>query len=166
VSDPVGTVAVVVSDGRNPDDSPEVVIDLERWRQLASAALTAEGATGELTVTFIDRGDIADLNVQHMQGTGETDVLAFPMDDEVPDGIPKLLGDVVVSPAVAASQYDTHAGTIDDELALLVVHGLLHVLGYDHAEPAERTQMRERELQLLAAHHWQGVVPKGFRQEH
>ena len=51
--------------------------------------------------------------------------------------MPVLLGDVVVCPAVAADQAPTHAGTVDDELALLVVHGVLHVLGHDHAEPAE-----------------------------
>ena len=53
-----------------------------------------------------------------------------------------LLGDVVVCPAVAAEQAPTHAGTLDDELALLVVHGVLHVLGHDHAEPDETLTMR------------------------
>ena len=60
-----------------------------------------------------------------------------------------LLGDVVVCPAVAAEQAPTHAGTLDDELALLVVHGVLHVLGHDHAEPDETATMRARELELL-----------------
>ena len=96
-----------------------------------------------------------------------TDVLSFPLDDDEPQpGVPVLLGDVVVCPAVAADQASSHAGTLDDELALLVVHGVLHVLGHDHAEPAETATMRARELALLEAHHWHGPAPGGFRQEH
>ena len=81
-------------------------------------------------------------------------------------GVPVLLGDVVVCPAVAAEQAAAHAGTVDDELALLVVHGVLHVLGHDHAEADETARMRERELTLLQVHHWHGDAPTGFRQEH
>ena len=64
--------------------------------------------------------------------------------------MPVLLGDVVVCPAVAAEQAPTHAGTLDDELALLVVHGVLHVLGHDHAEPAEARRMRAASALLEA----------------
>ena len=80
--------------------------------------------------------------------------------------MPVLLGDVVVCPAVAADQAADHAGTLDDELALLVVHGVLHVLGHDHAEPGEATIMRRRELELLERLHWAGPAPAGFRQHH
>ena len=80
--------------------------------------------------------------------------------------MPVLLGDVVVCPAVAADQAAAHAGTLDDELALLVVHGVLHVLGHDHAEPGETAVMRARELDLLQRHHWAGPAPAGFRQAH
>ncbi len=80
-------------------------------------------------------------------------------------GVPVLLGDVVVCPAVAAQQAESHAGTLDDELALLVVHGVLHVLGHDHAEPDEAVHMRAREVELLQLHHWHGEPPPGFRQE-
>ena len=81
-------------------------------------------------------------------------------------GVPVLLGDVVVCPGVAAEQAASHAGTLDDELALLVVHGVLHVLGHDHADPDEAELMRARELEHLQRHHWHGPVPAGFRQEH
>ena len=78
-----------------------------------------------------------------------------------------LLGDVVVCPAVAADQAPTHAGTVDDELALLVVHGVLHVLGHDHAEADETAAMRARELALLAgaplARPGAGRLPPGAR---
>ena len=80
--------------------------------------------------------------------------------------MPVLLGDVVVCPAVAADQAPTHAGTLDDELALLVVHGILHVLGHDHAEPDETAAMRARELDAARAPTTgTGRRRPGFRQE-
>jgi len=97
---------------------------------------------------------------------GPTDVLSFPMDDDPTVGVPTLLGDVVVSPAIASAQYADHAGTIEDELALLVVHGILHVLGHDHAEPGETAIMRACEVDLLQRFHWHGEAPAGFRQTH
>ena len=161
----VGANATAVVVGA--DEQSDVVVDVDRWCRLATAALTTEGARGELTLTFVDRDEIAALNVEHLGHEGPTDVLSFPLDDDDPGaGVPVLLGDVVVCPAVAADQASTHAGTIDDELALLVVHGVLHVLGHDHAEPAEAAVMRAREVALLEAHHWDGPAPAGFRQEH
>ena len=80
--------------------------------------------------------------------------------------VPLLLGDVVVCPDVAREQAPDHAGTLDDELALLVVHGVLHVLGHDHAESGDTALMRAKELELLSAHHWSGPAPAGFRQDH
>jgi len=101
-----------------------------------------------------------------MGQSGPTDVLSFPMDDEPMPGVPTLLGDIVVCPQVADDQYAEHAGTFDDEIALLIVHGVLHILGHDHAEPDETLLMRERELALLVQHHWRGPAPEGFRQSH
>ena len=112
-------------------------------------------------------------------------MLAFPIDGELvevddgpgphrrgpdrppadPGDLPLLLGDVVVCPSVAAAQAANHAGTVDDELALLVVHGVLHVLGHDHAEAEERARMRAREIDLLQALHWNGPAPAGFSQD-
>jgi probable rRNA maturation factor len=71
-----------------------------------------------------------------------------------------------VCPAVALAQAPTHAGTLDDELALLVVHGVLHVLGYDHETPEQTVIMRAKEMTLLENHHWHGQAPAAFRQEH
>jgi probable rRNA maturation factor len=160
-------VTVVAADEQGATDG--VVVDVERWAALASAALEAEGARGELTLTFVDRDEIAALNREHLGKDGPTDVLSFPLDADDEDrqpGVPVLLGDVVVCPAVAAEQAAAHAGTVDNELALLVVHGVLHVLGHDHAQPDETALMRERELELLQVHHWRGEAPTGFRQEH
>ncbi len=172
------------------DEQDDVEVDLGRWRTLAERVLVDEGVRGgtELTVVFVDRDEMALLNEEHLGGTGPTDVLAFPLDvveglvaepaagpggpNRAPgrrpsdlDDLPLLLGDVVVCPSVALDQAPGHAGTLDDELALLVVHGVLHVLGWDHDEPAATERMRARERQLLEAHHWGGPAPAGFRQE-
>ena len=165
-------VSVVCADERSEADD-EHPVELDRWARLAEQVLLAEGVAGELTLTFIDEVDMADLNAQHMGKAGATDVLSFPLDE--PDGerqggemteMPTLLGDIVISPTVAARQFADHAGTFDDEIALLVVHGVLHILGHDHAEPGEAEIMRSRELHHLAACHWHGPAPAGFRQTH
>ena len=170
------------------DEQDEVPIDLPRWRNLALATLREEGVRGacELSLYFVDVPTMTDLNEEHMGKVGPTDVLSFPLDGvEVAesqgpgaltsgparphpdhDDVPTLLGDVLVCPSIAASQFPDHAGTLEDELALLIVHGILHVLGYDHAEETEASEMRARELAILTAHHWNGPAPTGFRQEH
>jgi probable rRNA maturation factor len=169
------------------DEQRHVAVDVRRWRRLAADVLAAEGVRGnvELSLLFIEEDDIAALNEQFLDVAAPTDVLAFPIDAvdvEVmssptsgrsgpdrpppdPGDQPLLLGDVVVCPAVAARQAADHAGTLDDELALLIVHGILHVLGHDHAEPDEAVQMRQRELELLETLHWHASAPAGFRQE-
>ncbi len=169
------------------DEQDEVPVDLVRWQSLALDVLRAEGVRGlaEMSLIFVTEAEITDLNERYMNKSGPTDVLSFPIDAELADVVmsspspsrgpdrappdlgdmPILLGDVVLCPAVAARQAPDHAGTVDDELALLVVHGVLHVLGHDHAEEDERVAMRARELELLQAHHWHGPAPSGFRQE-
>jgi len=162
-----GGITIVVS-----DEQDEFEIDAERWATLAEDVLRTEGRQGELTLTFVDTEIMTELNLEHMGEHHATDVLSFPLDaDLTPDAVatgygPVLLGDVVVCPAVAAVNAPTHAGTLDDELALLVVHGILHVLGHDHADPEETATMRRRELEHLTRSHWHGAaVPVGFRQE-
>lgn len=170
------TVEVVCSDARPPMESTALPIDTERWRSLAAQTLESEGADGELTLTFVGVDEIAELNAEHMGVQGATDVLSFPLDD-VPaerapvgtaavEGVPVLLGDVVISPAVAAAQFADHAGSLDDEIALLVVHGVLHILGHDHLAADEAARMRARERDLLVEHHWRGGPPAGFRYDH
>ncbi len=158
--------SVVVADVRSEEAQQALPVDVERWGKLARRAAETEGGIGELTLTFVDLAEITDLNVEHMGKTGPTDVLSFPMDDDPMPGVPTMLGDIVICPDVAASQFAEHAGTFNDEIALLVVHGVLHVMGHDHAEADDASVMRARELALLGDHHWGGDAPVGFRQTH
>ena len=142
---------VVAADDRTDDSTP---VDLDALSGLLSRVLAAEGAPSraQASLTLVDPGEIAELKVEHLDGDGgPTDVLSFPLDGTDPDA--ELVGDVVLCPVVAARQAAEHAGTVDDELALLVVHGGLHLVGWDHAEPDERDRMWDRERALLTALH-------------
>jgi probable rRNA maturation factor len=127
-------LSVVASDRQRSPLPPEQV---EQLVEAARATLVGEGVeAGELTLSFVDPPEIEDLHIRFMNEPGPTDVLSFPMGE---DG---LLGDVVVCPHVAA------LGEPDDlaaELRLLVVHGTLHVLGYDHHEDEDRAAMWKRQ---------------------
>ncbi len=112
----------------------------------------------ELSVLLIDVPAMTELHVKWMDEPGPTDVMSFPMDeldtarrpDEAGPG-PALLGDVVLCPDVAAEQAAGAGHSLDDELHLLTVHGVLHLLGYDHAEPAAEREMFRLQNDLLDA---------------
>lgn len=155
MKEPPPTAASPVLAG--PDD-----VDEARWEALARAALQAEGApeSTQLDLTMVDEAEMAVLNETHLGHPGPTDVLSFPLDladglppATEPGGVPPMAGDIVICPAVARRNAPAHAGTFDDEMALLVVHGVLHLLGHDHAEPGERDAMQARERVLLAELH-------------
>jgi probable rRNA maturation factor len=152
------------------DEQTSEPVDTGRWVQLARSVLDAEGLKGdvELSMLFVDEYAIADLNQRFHDDDGPTDVLAFPMDELPVEGgrspdsggtgpgvslepaeAPTMLGDVVLCPSVARRNADTAAHPYEDELALLIVHGILHLLGMDHAEPEEATAMQQRERELL-----------------
>jgi probable rRNA maturation factor len=149
--------ALIVEDAQSAQP-----VDTARCRSLATAVLDELDLPGdtELAITFVDSSTMASLNREHMGHEGPTDVLSFPIDGAdaplEPDAEvapPPMLGDIVICPEVAAANASSHAGSYDDEVALLVVHGLLHLLGMDHAEPDGRAAMQHRERELLAAHH-------------
>ncbi len=100
----------------------------------------------ELAIQLVDEGAMERLHIEWMDEPGPTDVLSFPMDelrpgsDEEPTP-PGLLGDIVLCPQVAAGQAQTAGHPLIDELLLLTTHGLLHLLGFDHAEPQEEREM-------------------------
>jgi probable rRNA maturation factor len=155
------------------DEQHDHPVDLGRWSELARATLADEGVRGlsELTLIFADRLTIESLNRQFMGREGPTDVLSFPIDYEpepsgrAPDSggtgpgeppveeIPTLIGDVVICPAEAARNALEHECSLDDEVALLVVHGVLHLLGWDHEDDSEAEAMEAREREILARHH-------------
>ena len=155
------------------DEQSDRPVELERWITLLRAALSDEGVKGpaEVSLIFADEATIAGLNEQFMGKKGPTDVLSFPIDDEptprgrVPDSggpgpgdppeeeIPQLVGDIVICPVVAARNAVEHECSEDDEMALLVVHGALHLLGWDHMVDAEAEEMEARERELLARHY-------------
>ena len=108
----------------------------------------------ELAITLVDEAAMETLHVQWMDLPGPTDVMSFPMDElrPGPEGAtsePGLLGDVVLCPAVAARQAAEAGHATEEELLLLTTHGILHLLGYDHAEPEEEKEMFELQRQLL-----------------
>jgi probable rRNA maturation factor len=152
------------------DEQDDVPINVLRFVQLAQLVLTEERAPSdaELSVIFVDEQAISDLNERFLDTRGPTDVLAFPLDDDAapggrqpdeggrgpgappdPTDPPTVLGDVVVCPTVARREAAVRGRNLDDELALLVVHGVLHLLEYDHAEPEQAERMRRRERELL-----------------
>ena len=158
------------------DEQSAQPVDALRLVHLAKAVLAAQGVTSdsELSMLFVDENAMAELNKRFLGKDGPTDVLAFPIDDDdvmeggrSPDSLgpgagvdseadpPNLLGDVVVCPAVAARNAPQHAGTYDDEMALLVVHGILHILGMDHIDNEEAEAMEARERELLEQFHKQ-----------
>ena len=133
-------------DGSHPavlfSNRQTIPVDEDGLRALATETLSAEGHREvELSVSFVDEKEIADLHVRYMDEAGPTDVLSFPLDDVDERGV-RLLGDVVIAPSMAAR--NNPADPVG-EVRLLLVHGILHVLGYDHEEDAERAEMWARQ---------------------
>jgi len=116
----------------------------------------------ELCIKLVDEPTIAELNEQWMEKEGPTDVLAFPMDELRPGLVTEepeegVLGDLVLCPAVAERQASEAGHPARDEVELLTVHGILHLLGYDHAEPEEHREMFGLQDRLLVD--WRSARP-------
>jgi probable rRNA maturation factor len=137
--------AVHAEDPARPDvafsDRQDLPVDEQALRAVAVETLVAERAAHtELSVSFVDEGEMADLHVRYMDEEGPTDVLSFPL-DEVDDRGRRVLGDVVICPRYAARNNPD----LDAEVRLLLVHGILHLLGYDHEGDAARAEMWARQ---------------------
>jgi len=134
------------------------LVDEEWARKIAQTVLKAEEVASpyEVSLVFTDSGTVRKLNRDYRGVDRSTDVLAFYMvaykeaDAFVfpPDGVTRL-GEVIVSYPQAVQQAKEQGHSPEKELALLVIHGLLHLLGYDHEEPEEEAKMRMREKELL-----------------
>lgn len=125
-----------------------IEVDETRLQRLAGYALDAMHVSpeAELAIVLVDEAAMEQLHVQWMDEPGPTDVLSFPMDELRPgtEDQPSpagLLGDVVLCPQVAQAQAESAGHSLIEELQLLTAHGILHLLGFDHAEPAEEREM-------------------------
>ncbi|MDE0846757.1 MAG: rRNA maturation RNase YbeY [Actinomycetota bacterium] len=165
------------------NEQEEFIIEEERYKALCEQVLNSVPLAGvlEFSLLFVDENEMAKLNELHMGYEGPTDVLAFPIDEQLvtePEGAgfwnrlklrsqsnfsdqKFLLGDVVICPSVAnrnaaenAESYSGHTGNLRSEIDLLVVHGVLHVLGMDHANSTEEKEMQAAErVQLKSFSH-------------
>jgi probable rRNA maturation factor len=111
-------------------------------------------ADAELAIVLVDEAAMEQLHLQWMGEPGPTDVLSFPMDELRPgrDGETSaegILGDIVLCPTVAVAQAETAGHSVMAELSMLTIHGLLHLLGYDHAEPDEEKEMFGLQADIL-----------------
>jgi probable rRNA maturation factor len=143
----------------NESGSDVDVVDFSRLARFVLERMRIH-PQAEMAVKFVDIDEMSRLNELWMDKQGPTDVLAFPIDElrpgrgesEPPEGV---VGDVVLAPEVAAKQAADAGHSAVDEMHLLTVHGILHLLGYDHAEPTQHREMFGLQARLLAE--WQGV---------
>lgn len=152
------------------NEQSDLDVDVLPLVRLAQHVLRAERVKGpaEMSLVLVDEPTIAALNEQYLDGSGPTDVLAFPMDIEaLPSGRspdqggrgpgasadeslpPTVIGDVLICPTIALKNAEASGVAFHAELELLTVHGTLHLLNYDHAEPEEATVMETRQRELL-----------------
>jgi len=143
-----------------------IAVDEDALRELARYVIGQMDVhpLADLSMLLVDEAHMTNLHEKWMEEPGPTDVLSFPMDELRPHSIagpnrtrgrdeddsePVLLGDVVLCPQVAATQAKQHGHSTQAELELLTVHGVLHLLGYDHAEPEEEAEMFGLQSDLL-----------------
>lgn len=135
-------------------------MDLDRLRRLAELVLIEEGypTETELTVLLVSEDEMAAYNERFLERSGPTDVLAFPVEELMPgvvpdqdsNGPPLIIGDVIVAPGYVGRQAKENEVEYEDEMALMVAHGILHLLGYDHIDDADAEMMERREVELLS----------------
>jgi probable rRNA maturation factor len=126
------------------DDRQDSTLDVDGLVALARTVLSGEGVpNAELSVSFVTGEEMAGLHERYVGEPGPTDVLSFPLEDgdEDEDGV-RILGDVVIAPAIAAENNPDHPSS---ELRLLLVHGILHLLGHDHHEDDSKAEMWARQ---------------------
>jgi probable rRNA maturation factor len=128
-------------------DPPPVASELVA--SAGQAALAHQSADGELTVVLTDDAQLQQLNRDYLGVDAPTDVLAFPASEVDPETGAAYLGDVLISVPRAQAQARTAGHPLEAEVQLLVVHGVLHLLGYDHAQAQERARMWAAQAEVL-----------------
>jgi probable rRNA maturation factor len=147
-------MTIAVSHADREDVDPEAIAGF------VEAILVSEGVAPDaaLAVTFVSAEDIADLNERFLGKAGPTDVLSFPIEDASPghppgaiaDGPPLALGDIFICTDVVDTHATEYGVSFDEELYLMVVHGVLHILGWDHVDGREAAEMESREARYLS----------------
>ena len=145
-------MSIEISNESGMEVSEEDLLDVARF---VIARMDVHPAA-ELSMVLVDSDTMADLHMRWVDLPGPTDVMSFPMDElepggrpDAPEPGPAMLGDIVLCPPFAAEQAEKAGHPVAHELALLTVHGMLHLLGYDHAEPDEEKEMFALQNQLL-----------------
>ncbi len=138
------------------NNETQISVDEPRVLRLAQHALAELNIhpKAELAIQFIDEEPMEVLHIQWMDEPGPTDVLSFPMDELRPGGerevtAPGLLGDIVICPQVAIRQAEAAGHEPINEVLMLTTHGILHLLGFDHAEPDEEKEMFALQKEIL-----------------
>lgn len=134
----------------NRQDAIEITADKEdAIKKAIEAVLIKEGLKGdfEVSVSFVTNEEIKDLNKEYRNVDSETDVLSFPMNEEF-DGV-NILGDIVISTQKIIEQSDEYKHSKEREMIYLIVHSMLHLLGYDHMDTDEKSVMRAKEKEIM-----------------
>ena len=138
------------------NNESEIDVNLESVRALAEHVISSLNLhpAVDLGIIFVDEAPMTDLHIKWMDEPGPTDVLSFPMDELRPgsDELPSpegVLGDVVICPQVAQRQAEAAGHPALNEMLLLLTHGILHLVGFDHAEPEEEREMFALQRELL-----------------
>jgi len=117
---------------------------VELFQSLAKKTAELEGySQGEISFALVNNETIQELNKKYREKDSPTDVLSFSMDDEI-------WGDIVISTEKVIEQAEEYGHSVKRELSFLIVHGILHLLGYDHQTPGERAEMRQKEERVLS----------------
>jgi probable rRNA maturation factor len=133
---------------------------LDMLRRVLEEAARVEGVEGEVTVTFVDNARIHELNREYRGIDRPTDVLSFAMNeegeeeieiflDEEMEGMPNMLGDIIISIPKTREQAEEYGHSFERELGFLAVHGFLHLLGYDHMTEEDEKEMFSRQEEIL-----------------
>ncbi|MGZ4958065.1 MAG: rRNA maturation RNase YbeY [Methylomonas sp.] len=121
----------------------------DRFQEWVDAALASRDEDAEITIRLVDEAESAELNQQYRHKQGPTNILSFPF--EAPDGMElDLLGDLVIcAPVIAKEALEQHKQTLH-HWAHITIHGVLHLLGYDHIEDRDAEQMEALEIEILS----------------
>ncbi len=140
----------------NLQDAP---VDTEESSVLVTAVLRAEEypSTSQVTVVYVDDETMTGLNREHLGGEGPTDVISLPLEHMIPGRVPPMagvgpplvLGDILIAPSTVARRAVAIGEDADDEMALMVVHGMYHLLGWDHDDDPAAEAMEQREREIL-----------------